>query len=168
MTSTSAFPRDEAAKTYVRPLDAVDAFDSVEAVGESGTGARLVVCARKTVTASDPYMAGHFPLMTLYPAVFFLEGVRQCVGLALAHSPVLGAHVWGDLQDDDWVEIDSLRSLRILKPMHEGDELHLEIAVSAADRPGAVHARVDCRRGGPAGPLVVQATLTLVPGGGTA
>ncbi|MCW7944045.1 hypothetical protein AAW14_18840 [Streptomyces hygroscopicus] len=166
MTGTSTAPRTGAApKTYVRPLDAVDTIDSVETVGEPGADARLLVRARKTVTASDPYMAGHFPVVTLYPAVFFLEGVRQCVGLVLAHSPRLNAHVWGDHQDD-WLEIDSLRSLRVLKPMRDGDALQLEISVSADDRPGAVRAKVDCRRGGPTGPLVVQATVALVRGGG--
>ena len=145
-------------RAFARPLDAVDAVEA-EADGEG-----LIIHVEKTVRATDPYMAGHFPGFTLYPAIFLLETVRQSVGSVLRDHDRLGAHVWGGRRDD-WLEIRSLRSVRVLKPMLEGDLLCLRIGVRIADTPGAVRAVVRCTRGG--GPVVAEATMQLVRGGTT-
>lgn len=129
------------ARTFARPLDAVDSLEY------HVDGDDLVVLARKTVRVTDPYMAGHFPGLTLYPAIFLLEGVRQAVG------SVKG----------DWLEVHSVRSLRIFKPMLDGDVLCLRIGVRAADKPGVVRTDLRCTRAD--GPLVAEISAELTKGG---
>jgi 3-hydroxymyristoyl/3-hydroxydecanoyl-(acyl carrier protein) dehydratase len=140
-------PVSQQKRTFARPLDAVDSYTVRR------TEAGLLVEAAKTVRATDPYLAGHFPGRTLYPAIFLLEGVRQAVGAARAES--------GD--DDDWLELHSLGSVRILKPMLAGDELRLRIEVTPAAEPGVLHTSVTCRRAD--GLQVATMTVELVPGG---
>ncbi|MBU7597293.1 hypothetical protein JGS22_006500 [Streptomyces sp. P38-E01] len=93
---------------YASPLRAVD---------------RLEVLARephprfvlyKTVDPEDPYMAGHFPGLTLLPAVFVLEGLRQ------AMTALLGV--------EEPLNLVEVRSARWLAPMQGGDEVRLDVA----------------------------------------
>jgi len=99
---------------FAAPLLAVD---EVRAARREGT---LRLRATKRVTASDPYMAAHFPTLTVFPGVFIVETVRQAVVLAL------GAEA-------DGLEILQLRSARFLAPMLAGDLMTLEAAVEERD-----------------------------------
>ncbi len=106
-----------------------------------------IVLARKTVRETDPYMPGHFPGLILYPAVFLLETVRQSVGMATAET-------WGG-----WLEIDSIRQLRIARPMLAHDELDVHITVTPSTT--TLHATVRCEC---AGNLVAELAMELVRG----
>ncbi|KUJ65267.1 hypothetical protein ACZ90_48825 [Streptomyces albus subsp. albus] len=114
-------------RTYARPLEAVDGLEVRDADG----GVR-VVTARKTVRSSDPYMPGHYPGQILYPAVFLLETVRQATTAAFQDT-------WGD-----WLEVASVRTLRLIKPMLEGDELTVEITVTPSAELLAARVRAHC------------------------
>lgn len=139
-------------RPYARPLEAVDTVESQERDG------RLVVTARKTVSRADPYLSGHFPGLTLYPAVFLLEGVRQSVGAELAR---LGRPAGS--AEEGWLEIRSVRSLRVLRPMLDGDELELTSTVDVSPADGTVSVRSRCERVG--GHPVAELSMELVPGG---
>jgi len=139
-----------APRAFARPLDAADSYTAHR------TGAGWLVEAVKTVRATDPYLSGHFPGLTLYPAVFLLEGVRQAVGAALAD----------DGHGDGWLELHRLGSVRVLKPMLAGDELRLRAEVTPAAEPGILHATVSCHRAD--GAQVAAMNIELAPGGGAA
>lgn len=130
-------------RRYARPLDAVDRVE----VRPHASG--WLVTAGKVVSRSDPYQAGHFPGLILYPAAFLLESVRQAVGLAL------GA------EHGDWLEIGELRGLRLIRPMLEGDALSLSLDVTRDG--GALLVRGFAA--GPDGARVAELTALLVRGG---
>ncbi|MEU1455730.1 hypothetical protein [Streptomyces avermitilis] len=141
---------------YARPLDGAD---RITARAEADA---LLIEADKVVRSTDPYLAGHFPGVTLYPAIFLLDGIRQAVGAELHRSPSLAAHLGPGGPGEDWLELGTLDSARVLRPMLEGDELRLLIRVTAG-RPGALRAALDCRRAD--GVQVAKATVELVRGG---
>lgn len=143
-------------RSYARPLDGTDRITARVEADE------LLIEAEKVVRSTDPYLAGHFPGVTLYPAIFLLDGIRQAAGAELHRSPALTAHLGPGGPGDDWLELGTLRSARVLRPMLEGDELRLLIRVSAG-RPGALRAALDCRRGD--GVQVAKMTVELVRGG---
>ncbi|WP_182606598.1 3-hydroxyacyl-ACP dehydratase FabZ family protein [Streptomyces alkaliphilus] len=97
--------------TFATPLRAVD---RIEVLAE---GPVLRFLAHKTVDPGDPYMAGHFPGLTLLPAVFVLEALRQ------ATTTLLGA--------DEPLNPVEVRSGRWLAPMQGGDEIRLDVTVKA-------------------------------------
>ncbi|MBO8184015.1 hypothetical protein [Streptomyces spirodelae] len=159
-------------RSYARPLEGADRITARAEADE------LLIEADKVVRSTDPYLAGHFPQVTLYPAIFLLDGIRQAVGAELHRAPSLAAHLGPGSPDepdtregpdrrpdgpgDDWLELGTLDSARVLNPMLEGDELRLLIRVSA-DRPGALRAALDCRRAD--GAQVAKMTVELVRGG---
>lgn len=109
---------------YAVPLRAVD---RVEVVGRDPVRLRAV----KTVTASDPYMDGHFPGLTMLPAVFLLEALRQVVASTVpAGRPP---------------ELLAVLSSRLLTPMLGGDEITLDVSLEPAGPAWKVSAR--CTRG---------------------
>ncbi|MFI8437998.1 hypothetical protein ACIGJO_30520 [Streptomyces sp. NPDC079020] len=100
-------PPDGAPRTFATPLRAVDRLEVLRGAPEH----RFRVF--KTVDPEDPYMSGHFPGLTLLPAVFVLEGIRQAVtGLLGAGEPL------------NLVEV---VSGRWLAPMQGGDEICLDV-----------------------------------------
>ncbi|MFF1278694.1 hypothetical protein ACFVZC_35840 [Streptomyces marokkonensis] len=101
-----------AANGYAAPLRAVD---RIEVLSE---GAETRFALYKTVDPGDPYMAGHFPGLTLLPAVFVLEALRQAV------TTIVGA--------DEPLNLLEVRSGRWLAPMQGGDEIRLDVTVSPA------------------------------------
>lgn len=110
---------------YASPLRAVD---RVDVLTRSPT---IRLRAVKTVTATDPYMAGHFPGRPMLPAVFLLEGLRQAVAEAVpADRPP---------------ELLEVRSARLLAPMLGGEEIVLEVSLEPVGRAWLAVAR--CRRG---------------------
>lgn len=101
-----------AALGYAAPLRAVD---RIEVLSE---GAETRFTLYKTVNPEDPYMAGHFPGLTLLPAVFVLEALRQAV------TTLVGA--------DEPLNLLEVRSGRWLAPMRGGDEIRLDVTVACA------------------------------------
>lgn len=114
---------------FAAPLRAVDRVEVVD--GEQGRVLRAVT----TVRASDPYLGGHFPDLTMLPGVFLIEGVRQAAGA------VLGP------RDGEYPEVHELRSARFLLPMLGGEEITLDAELGPPGDDGGVAAVVLCRRG---------------------
>ena len=111
---------------FAAPLLAVD---EVRMARREGT---LRLRATRRITAGDPYMAAHFPTLTVFPGVFIVEAARQAVVLSL------GA-------DGDGLEILEVRSARFLAPMLAGDLMTLEAAVDERAG-GRYHVNATCWR----------------------
>lgn len=141
-------PAPAAEPTYERQFAApLRAVDSAELLREDGGALRLR--ATKRVTVEDPYMAGHFPGLTMLPAVFLLEGLRQAV-----------AQVFDLGEPPELLEV---RSARLLAPMLGGDL----ITVDAAVRPQPEGGRwaLDARCTGQDGTAVASLKVVVgVPG----
>ncbi|MEV7791272.1 hypothetical protein AB0O68_04750 [Streptomyces sp. NPDC087512] len=135
MTGSSA---DSARRAYAAPLRAVDRMRILS----DGPGTRIVVY--KTVAPEDPYMAGHFPGLTLLPAVFVLEALRQAV------TTVVGT--------DEPLNLLEVRSGRWLAPMQGGDEIRLDVTVTP-DGPGRRRVTADGFRQDGTPVAAVKATL---------
>ncbi len=95
------------------PLRAVDSWRS-EWVGE-----RLTVTARVGVRGDDPNLRGHFPDIAVFPGVFVIEALEQAIALAVGgrRPPALR----------------TVRSVRFLAPLLDGDELTLDITATPVD-----------------------------------
>jgi 3-hydroxyacyl-[acyl-carrier-protein] dehydratase len=89
------------------PLSAADAI----------TATRTGFVGRKRIVAEDPYLAGHFSTLTVYPGVFLIESVHQMLELHL--DAALGG-----------IELVGVRSARFLKPALVGDELLFDTTVT--------------------------------------
>ncbi|MEC3976379.1 hypothetical protein [Amycolatopsis sp. H20-H5] len=87
--------------------------------------------AYKTVDPLDPYMPGHFPRLTLLPAVFVLEALRQ------ATTTVVGAA--------EPLNLLHVVSGRWLSPMLRGDEICLDVTAEP-DGPGRWTVRAEGSR----------------------
>jgi 3-hydroxyacyl-[acyl-carrier-protein] dehydratase len=111
---------------FAAPLLAVDEVRMARREGA------LRLRATKRITSGDPYMAAHFPTLTVFPGVFIVEAVRQAVVLSL------GAVA-------DGLEILRVRSARFLAPMLAGDLMTLEAALDERER-GRYHVNATCWR----------------------
>ncbi|MFH8450159.1 hypothetical protein ACH4CD_12980 [Streptomyces fungicidicus] len=126
-------------RAYAAPLRAVD---RTEVLSEGPAGTRFVLY--KTVDPEDPYMEGHFPGLTLLPAVFVLEALRQAV------TGLVGA--------DEPLNLLEVRSGRWLAPMQGGDEIRLDVTVTP-DGPGRLRVTADGVRQDGTPVAAVKATL---------
>ncbi|MGW2183896.1 hypothetical protein ACWCXX_39165 [Streptomyces sp. NPDC001732] len=99
--------------TYATPLRAIDRIEP----GPDAPGLRFRTF--KTVNADDPYMGGHFPGLTLLPAVFVLEGIRQAL------TVLTGA--------DEPPQLLEVVSGRWLAPMQGGDEICLDVTAEQGE-----------------------------------
>jgi 3-hydroxyacyl-[acyl-carrier-protein] dehydratase len=114
---------------FAAPLLAID-----EVTVAPGEGA-LRLRATKHVTDHDPYMAAHFPSLTVFPGVFIVEAARQAVVLATGGP------------DGDALEVLLVRSARFLAPMLAGDRMTLEAAVERVEGERRYHVDATCWRG---------------------
>lgn len=113
---------------FATPLIAVDCIE----VLPQASG--LFVRATKKITASDPYLAAHFPGFAIFPGVFVIESVRQAVIAALGE-------VEGVLP-----EIRRLHSVRFLSPMFPGDSMTLEASIVPGAEIGAWEVESCCKK----------------------
>jgi len=129
---------------FAAPLPAVDQVTRGDGAGH--------LFATKRVVSSDPYLGGHFPGLTLYPAVFLLETIRQAV--AAAATPPC-----------PFPEVRAVRSARLLAPMLGGTELTVEIRI--AERVGSTPFEVTARCVRTDGVRAASLTLLLADGDAT-
>ncbi len=92
---------------FAAPLHAVD---RIETVAMTPT---LRFRAYKEVNSRDPYMNGHFPGLTLLPATFFLEALRQSMNTVVGRT--------------EPVNVLKIDTGRWLAPVLSGDELCMDI-----------------------------------------
>jgi 3-hydroxyacyl-[acyl-carrier-protein] dehydratase len=119
------------------PLPAVDTL-----VVEGDLRGGLTVRAGKTVTVRDPYLAGHFPAVTVYPGVFTLETLRQAVVAAVGTCA------------GEPAELHLLRSARFVAPLLDGDELIVVARIGPVQDDDVFEVTARCERGD--GVLVAQ------------
>lgn len=126
---------------YATPLRAVDAVETI-----SATAGEIHVRAVKTVRATDPYMPGHFPAVTMFPAVFLLEALRQTVIEAVAPAGP--------------VDIAEVRSARLLAPMLADTTITIDARITLGPE---WTVKGTCTSS--TGPKVATMTVTVAPSG---
>lgn len=84
----------------------------------------LRMTARVSVRGDDPNLLGHFPGLAVFPGIFVIETLCQAVAIAVARS----THV-----PVPPVVLRSVRSVRFLAPLLDGDELSLDIVAKPGD-----------------------------------
>lgn len=110
------------------PLVAVDEVTVAKIEG----GLRLR--ATKRVHADDPYLAAHFPSMTIFPGVFIIEAVRQAVLIAVRGSRAA------------LPEVRLVRSARFVAPLFAGDTMAMEATVAGGGDRAVLHVDAACWR----------------------
>ena len=74
----------------------------------------------KNVTASEPYLAGHFPGKPVFPGMLLLEAMTQTAGvMVLAHKGIKAA--------DSLVYFVSVDKAKFRKPVVPGDTVRFEV-----------------------------------------
>ncbi|MBS1766610.1 MAG: 3-hydroxyacyl-ACP dehydratase FabZ [Acidobacteria bacterium] len=94
-------------------------FLLVDRVLEREPGKRVV--AEKLVSASEPYLQGHFPDRPLVPGVLMLEMLAQTGGF-LESEPLAGRSIF----------LAGVQDARFKAPAFPGDRLKLEVDFDAA------------------------------------
>ncbi|MBS1784951.1 MAG: 3-hydroxyacyl-ACP dehydratase FabZ [Acidobacteria bacterium] len=94
-------------------------FLLVDRVLEREPGIRVV--AEKLVSASEPYLQGHFPDRPLVPGVLMLEMLAQAGGF-LEAEPLMGRAIF----------LAGVQDARFKAPAFPGDRLRLEVTFDAA------------------------------------
>ncbi|MEY9485185.1 3-hydroxymyristoyl/3-hydroxydecanoyl-(acyl carrier protein) dehydratase [Streptomyces calvus] len=92
---------------FAAPLRAVDRIET------SAMVPTVKFRAYKEVDSRDPYMEGHFPGLTLLPATFFLEALRQSMNTVVGRT--------------EPVNVLKIVSGRWLAPVLHGDELCMDV-----------------------------------------
>lgn len=123
---------------WVRTPDTVGVGAPLRAVEQwqcEPDGDTMLLTARVRVRGDDPNLRGHFPGLPIFPGIFVIESLCQ----AMAH-----AFGW---QGEDGPVLRTLRSVRFLAPLLDGDELSLRVTVTPAAGGGwsakAVGTRLD-------------------------
>ncbi|MCK1795669.1 hypothetical protein MTQ01_06530 [Streptomyces sp. XM4193] len=139
MNAHTAHTVHSGAARFAAPLRAVDRVE-VERPAPA-----MAFRAYKTVDRRDPYMDGHFPGLTLLPATFFLEALRQSLDL-VADGP-------------EPVGLLGVGTGRWLSPVLDGEEVCLDVGAEPAG-PGHWAVRVRGSRADGTPVAVVKATAT--------
>ncbi|MFF5207134.1 FabA/FabZ family ACP-dehydratase [Streptosporangium sp. NPDC000396] len=115
------------------PLRAVDLWRSERA------GDKLTMTVRVGVRGDDPNLRGHFPGLAVFPGVFVIETL--CQAMAFAVPP-------GTAVSPAPPVLRSVRSVRFLAPLLDGDELTLRIVASPRPEGGWAVTAEGSRRDG--------------------
>lgn len=119
---------------HAHPLRFAAPLIAVDDVTVTSSDGGLALRATKLIRADDPYMAAHFPSMTVFPGVFIIEAVRQAVLIALgAREPV--------------PEIRQVRSVRFVAPLFAGDTLSLQASATRSEDGTSLTVDAECWRG---------------------
>ena len=89
------------------------------------------IVALKSVSANEPFFAGHFPRRPVMPGVLIVEGLAQAGGILLLEDPARRA--------DKLVYLMSIERARFRRPVVPGDQLRYEVEVA---RQRANHAKL--------------------------
>jgi 3-hydroxyacyl-[acyl-carrier-protein] dehydratase len=98
------------------PMRAVDAWR------REPSGDTLRLTARVGVRGDDPNLRGHFPGLAVLPGVFVIEALCQAMAQATARTTAQACE-----KDARPPVLRTLRSVRFLAPLLDGDELTLRI-----------------------------------------
>jgi beta-hydroxyacyl-ACP dehydratase FabZ len=101
-------------------------FLLVDRVVEFADGERIV--GLKSVTANEPFFAGHFPDHPIMPGVLICEALVQTGGLLASCSR-------DGLPEDRVVVLAGLERVRFRRPVVPGDQLRLEVELVHKRRP---------------------------------
>ncbi|WP_280336024.1 hypothetical protein [Nocardia wallacei] len=104
----------------------------------------------RTVVATDPYQAGHYPDYLIYPGVFIVENVVRAAKDALAQRIPGGA---GALR--------CLRSARFTAPVRPGDRLVVRGKFSVDRSAERIEVRARCVRGDGVAAATVRLAFAL-------
>ncbi|MEV4702072.1 hypothetical protein [Actinoplanes sp. NPDC049316] len=108
------------------------------------------VVAAKTVSAGDPYLAGHYPGRPVYPGVFVLETARQALDVLLSAGS----------SGPRTATLTGVVSLRVFAPLSAGDRLSVHVTCAGAAS-GETEATARCSRNGTE--RVAALTVTFLP-----
>jgi 3-hydroxyacyl-[acyl-carrier-protein] dehydratase len=125
---------DAAAVTVSSDLPFGAPLAAVDEVAVASTEGGLRVRATKRINADDPYLAAHFPSMTVFPGVFIIEAVRQAVLVAIGCTEATVP------------DIRLVRSARFVAPLFPGDMMSLETTVTRSDDGTALQVDALCWR----------------------
>lgn len=87
---------------------------------ESGAGKEQLT-GRVRVDGDEPNLRGHFPGLAIFPGIFIIESLCQLMAEAFGGP------------DAPPPALRTLRSVRFLAPLLDGDELSLRVEVTPAD-----------------------------------
>ncbi|WP_116051405.1 3-hydroxyacyl-ACP dehydratase FabZ family protein [Amycolatopsis palatopharyngis] len=94
------------------PLCAIDSWHTAR------DGSVLKVTTRTRIRGEDPNLRGHFPGLAVFPGVFVIEALCQAMTVAIGQN------------DGRRPALRTLRSVRFLAPLLDGDDLTLVITVT--------------------------------------
>lgn len=104
-------------RAFAAPIVAVDELDCSATSDTVDT-----VVAVKRIVATDPYLAGHYPQLTIYPGVFSVETVYQAAHAAVRRR--FGAHAHAALT--------RVRSVHFSAPLLPDDVLTATCSLSSS------------------------------------
>ena len=117
MTSGTA----EANWTEAAALPVAAPLRAVERWHREPDGEKTRLTGRVRVDGDEPNLRGHFPGLAIFPGIFILESLCQLMAEAFGST------------DAPPPALRSLRAVRFLAPLFDGDELTLRVEVTPGD-----------------------------------
>lgn len=108
----------EAVRSLLKQRFPMLMVDSVIAL-EPGKSIRAI----KNITGNEPHFLGHFPQRAIMPGTLILEAIGQAASILFAKTTEI------HLDDDDFLVLGSVNSMRFLVPVVPGDRMEIEVQI---------------------------------------